>query len=101
MQPELQQKLLDELKAELAAQPNRRSKLAEHDGLIGAMREQGAPWTTVQRYLAKVGVEISAEAIRSYWHRHHKCRRRPMSASAYKPKTQTKEWTFNAPSNLE
>jgi hypothetical protein len=25
----------------------------------------------------------------------------PMSASAYKPKTQTKEWTFNAPSNLE
>jgi len=101
MQPELQQKILDELKAEMAAHPRRRSKLAEYDSLIGAMRDEGAPWTTVQRYMAKAGVEISAESIRSYWHRHHRCRRRPMSAPALNRKTQTKEWTFNAPSTLE
>jgi hypothetical protein len=87
MKPELEQKILGELKAEMAAHPARRSKLAEHDSLIGAMRDQGAPWTTVQRYLAKAGVEISAEAIRAYWHRHHRCRRRPVSAPAFNPKT--------------
>ena len=65
------------------------------------MRDQGAPWTIVQRYLAKAGVEVSAEAIRAYWHRHHKCRKRPTSASAVNPKTKTKEWTFNPPSKLE
>ena len=101
MKPELEQKILEELKAEMAAHPARRSKLAEHDSLIGAMRDQGAPWTTVQRYLTKAGVEISAEAIRAYWHRHHRCRRRPTSAPALNRKTQTKEWTFNAPSTLE
>jgi hypothetical protein len=101
MQPELQQKILDELKAEMAAHPRRRSKLAEYDSLIGAMRDEGAPWTTVQRYMAKAGVEISAESIRSYWHRHHRCRRRPVAVPAVNRKTQTKEWTFNAPSTLE
>ncbi|HEY3913043.1 MAG TPA: hypothetical protein VGN61_01045 [Verrucomicrobiae bacterium] len=101
MKPEVQQQILAELKAELAAHPKRRSKLAEIDSLILAMREQGAPWTTVQRFLIKAGVEISAEAIRSYWYRHHKSRRRPTSAHAINPKTKTKEWTFNAPSNLE
>ena len=99
MKPELEQKILEELKAEMAAHPSRHSKLAEHDSLIGAMRDQGAPWTTVQRYLAKAGVEISAEAIRAYWHRHHRCRRRPVSAPAFNAKT--KQWTFNPPSELE
>jgi hypothetical protein len=99
MKPELEQKILEELKAEMAAHPSRRSKLAEHDSLIGAMRDQGAPWTTVQRYLAKAGVEISAEAIRAYWHRHHRCRRRPVSAPAFNAKT--KQWTFNPPSELD
>jgi hypothetical protein len=99
MKPELEQKILEELKAEMAAHPARCSKLAEHDSLIGAMRDQGAPWTTVQRYLAKAGVEISAEAIRAYWHRHHRCRRRPVSAPAFNAKT--KQWTFNPSSELE
>jgi hypothetical protein len=99
MKPELKQKILEELKAEMAAHPARRSKLAEHDSLIGAMRDQGAPWTTVQRYLAKAGVEISAEAIRAYWQRHHRCRRRPVSATAFNAKT--KQWLFNPPSELE
>ena len=38
MKPELEQKILEELKAEMAANPARRSKLAEHDSLIAAMR---------------------------------------------------------------
>lgn len=101
MQAELQQKLLDELKIELASRLIRRSKLAEHDALIAAMREQGATWRTVSRYMAKAGVKISAEAIRSYWHRHHKSRRRPTAAPASNPKPQTKPWTFNPPSALE
>jgi hypothetical protein len=101
MQAELQQKLLEELKTELASRPVRRSKLAEHDALIAAMREEGATWRTVSRYMAKAGVEISAEAIRSYWHRHHKSRRRPTAAPTANLKTQTKLWTFNPPSNLE
>src|SRR6185436_16422357 len=65
MQAELQQKLLEELKTQLASRPVRRSKLAEHDSLIAAMRNEGATWRTVSRYMAKAGVEISAEAIRS------------------------------------
>jgi hypothetical protein len=100
MKTEIEQKLLEELKAEMATIRTRRSKLAEHDNLIGAMREQGAPWTIVQRYLAKASVEVSAEAIRAYWHRHHKLRRRSTS-SAIDPKTKQKQWTFNAPSKLE
>jgi hypothetical protein len=99
MQAELEKRILEELKAEMAAISNRRSRLAEHDNLIGAMRDQGAPWTVVQRYLAKAGVEVSAEAIRAYWHRHHRCRRGPKSAAALNPKT--KQWTFNPPSTLE
>ena len=99
MNTEIEHKILEELKAEMAAIRSRRSKLAGHDSLIGAMRDQGAPWTTVQRYLAKAGVEISAEAIRAYWHRHHRCRRRPVSAPAFNAKT--KQWTFNPPSELE
>jgi hypothetical protein len=99
MTPELRQKLLDELKAELQAQPRRQSRLAGHDELIAAMRAQGAPWTMVQRYLAKIGVELSAEAIRSYWHRHHKSRRQPRTAASVNPKS--KDWTFNPPSKLE
>ena len=39
MKPELEQKILEELKAEMAANPARRSKLAEHDSLIAAMRQ--------------------------------------------------------------
>jgi hypothetical protein len=99
MQPDLQQKLLAELKAELAARTQPRSRLVEYDELIGAMREAGATWRTIRRYLVKAGVEISAEAIRSYWHRHHKSRRRPTTAPASKP--QTNRWTFNPPSTLE
>ena len=101
MNTEIEHKILEELKAEMAAIRSRRSKLAEHESLIGAMRDQGAPWTIVQRYLAKAGVEVSAEAIRAYWRRHHRCRKRPTSAFAVNPKTKTKEWTFNAPSRLE
>jgi hypothetical protein len=99
MKTEIEQKILEELKAEMAAIRRRRSKLVEHDGLIGAMRDQGAPWTVVQRYLAKAGVEVSAEGIRAYWHRHHQCRRRATSASAVNSKT--KQWTFNPPSTLD
>ena len=101
MQAELQQQLLEELKTELASRPARRSKLAEHDGLIAAMRNEGATWRTVSRYMAKAGVEISAEAIRSYWHRHHQSRRRPAAAPASNQKPQTNRWTFNPPSTLE
>ncbi|MDX1951067.1 MAG: hypothetical protein SFY81_02720 [Verrucomicrobiota bacterium] len=101
MQAELQHKLLEELRAELTAYPVRRSRLADHDDFIAAMREAGAPWNTVRRYLAKVGVKISAEAIRSYWRRHHKSRRRPATTPASNPKPQTKPWTFNPPSTLE
>ncbi len=101
MKTEIEQKLLEELKAEMATIRTRRSKLAEHDSLIAAMREQGAPWTTVQRYLAKVGIEVSAEAIRAYWHRHHRIRRRLVSATAVDSKTKQKQWTFNPPSKLD
>jgi hypothetical protein len=101
MKAEIEQKLLEELKAEMAIIRTRRSKLAQHDRLIGAMREQGAPWTIVQRYLAKVGVEVSAEGIRAYWQRHYKLRRRLTSAAAVEPRTKQKQWTFNAPSKLE
>jgi hypothetical protein len=61
MKPELN-KNFGRIESRDGGDPRRRSKLAEHDSLIGAMRDQGAPWTTVQRYLAKAGVEISAEA---------------------------------------
>jgi len=101
MQTELQHKLLDELRAELAARPVRCSRLADYDDLIADMREAGAPWNTIRRYLAKAGVEISAEAIRSYCHRHHKSRRHPTTAPASNPKPHTKPWTFNPPSTLE
>jgi hypothetical protein len=63
------------------------------------MREEGATWRTVSRYLAKTGVQISAEAIRSYWHRHYKPRRRP--GPARDQKQQTNQWTFNPPSTLQ
>lgn len=101
MQADIQQKLLAELKAELATRTHRRSRLAEYDELIGAMREAGATWRTIRRYLVKAGVEISAEAIRSYWHRHHKSRRKPATVPAANPKPQTNRWTFNPPSTLE
>jgi hypothetical protein len=101
MKTELEQTLLQELKIELASKPVRLSKLAEHDGLIAKMREAGATWRTVSRYMAKAGIEISAEAIRSYWHRHHKSRRRPTAAPASNQKPQSKPWTFNPPSTLE
>ena len=101
MTTESHQKLLEQLRAELAARPHRRSRLAEHDELIAAMRGEGATWRTVSRYMAKTGVKISAEAIRSYWHRHHKSRRRPAPAPASDQKPQTDRWTFNPPSALE
>lgn len=101
MKPELEESILEELNAHMAAHPVRPSKLIECERLIGAMRERGASWRIVQRFVAKAGIDVSAEAIRAYWHRHHKSRRRPTPATALNPKTKTTEWTFNAPSKLE
>ena len=40
MNTEIEHKILEELKAEMATIRSRRSKLAEHESLIGAMRDQ-------------------------------------------------------------
>jgi hypothetical protein len=82
MEADAKAKLLDELKAELAKKEPRKSRLADHEGLIAEMREAGADWRTVARYLHKSGVSISAEAVRTYWKRHHGKTSRRAKASA-------------------
>lgn len=85
MEADAKAKLLDELKAELARKEPRKSRLADHETLIAEMREAGADWRTVARYLNKSGVSISAEAVRTYWKRHHgktSRKARPMTTAA-------------------
>lgn len=82
MEAEARAKLLDELKAELAGKTPRKSRLADHEALIEEMREAGADWRTVARYLRKAGVKVSAEAVRTYWKRHHGKTSRRAKASA-------------------
>ncbi|MGA2747611.1 MAG: hypothetical protein ABSG59_02460 [Verrucomicrobiota bacterium] len=83
------EKLLAELRAELAGRTRPVSRLAEHRDLIADMRKEGAAWRTVAKYLRKAGLTISAEAVRAYWQR-HEARPRPHSRRQPPPPPETK-----------
>jgi hypothetical protein len=85
------EKLLAELRAELAGRTRPVSRLAEHRDLIAEMRKEGAAWRTVAKYLRKAGLTISAEAVRAYWQRHEKAK--PVSRRQPPPETEPTEPT--------
>ncbi len=81
------EKLLAELRVELASKTRPVSRLAEHRDLIADMRKEGAAWRTVAKYLRKAGLTISAEAVRAYWQR-HEAKPRPHSRRQPPPETE-------------